>query len=297
MIVDVHAHTPTHTHAVPDDELRSYPNWRTDRPVLTSNSWADYDEAMAAADVTIVFNIAVDDPLGSTGLDYRVEDTNSATLAFAQDAPHKRIGFMSVNPTWPDAIEQLRHWHEQGLVGIKLGANYQRFDPLGEPARALYREAEARGLPILMHQGASPIRAAPLRYTYPLVVDEIALDFPELRIVMAHMGHPWARETVVTVRKHPHVYADVSSIYLRPWVCYESLLYATEWGVMNKLLLGSDFPIANTQEAIDGIRRVNAITAGTALPRVPEELIEGIVHADALDALGLSRPSSAGSAS
>jgi predicted TIM-barrel fold metal-dependent hydrolase len=118
----------------------------------------------------------------------------------------------------------------------------------------------------------------------------VAIRFPELRIVMAHMGHPWGRETVMTIRKHPHVYADVSSIYLRPWVCYESLLYASEWGATGKLLLGSDFPIANTAEAIAGLRRVNDITAGTGMPRIPEEAIEQIIHADALGALGLSRP-------
>ncbi|MQA82417.1 MAG: amidohydrolase family protein [Streptosporangiales bacterium] len=287
MIVDVHAHTPTHEDTVPSADVLTYDNWRTDRPVTTTNSWADYDEAMAACDASIVFNIAVDDPLASTGLKYRPEDTNSSTLAFTRVAPDRRVGFMSVNPRWPDAIDEIERWRDAGLVGIKLGPNYQEYDPLSEEAVAVYAHAERVGLPILFHQGASPIRHAPLRYTYPLVSDEIALRFPELRIVMAHMGHPWGRETVVTIRKHPHVYADVSSIYLRPWVCYESLLAATEWGCTHKLLLGSDFPIANTGEAIAGLRRVNDIVEGTRMPRVPDEAIEGIVHADALAALGL----------
>ncbi len=247
MIVDVHAHTPTHRDAVPTGERRAYENWRTDRPVVTTNSWADYDIAMAAADVTVVFNIAVDDPAAMTGL-----------------------------------------CRELGLVGVKLGPNYQNFDPLSAQAFAFYRYCERHGLPILFHQGTSPIRQAPLRYTYPLVTDEVALAFPELRIVMAHLGHPWGTETVVTARKHPHVYADVSSIYLRPWVCYQSLLAAVEWGTTHKLLLGSDFPIANTGEAIAGLRRVNDIVEGTRLPRIPDEVIDRIVHADALGALGLS---------
>lgn len=291
MIVDVHAHTPTHRDTVPENEIRTYDNWRTDRPVVTSNSWQDYDDAMSAADVSIVFNIAVDDPLSATGLDYRPEDTNESTAAFVAAAPERRIGFMSLNPLQPDAIDEIERWRERGLVGMKLGPNYQQFDPLCTEALAVYRHAERVGLPILFHQGASPIRQAPLRYTHPLVTDEIALQFPELRIVMAHMGHPWGRETVVTIRKHPHVYADVSSIYLRPWVCYESLLYAFEWGAHRKLLLGSDFPIANTGEAIAGLRRVNDIVEGTALPRISQEAIEQIIHADALGALNLQLPS------
>ncbi|HEX4704886.1 MAG TPA: amidohydrolase family protein [Pseudonocardiaceae bacterium] len=290
MIIDVHAHTPTHEHAVPADQVATFANWRTDRVVRTTNSWADYDLAMSAADISIVFNIAVDDPLTATGLDYRPADTNEATLKFVRAAPSRRIGFMSVNPLWTDALEQMDHWRERGLVGVKLGPNYQRFDPLDERALAVYAHAERGGLPILFHQGASPIRQAPLRYTHPLVTDEVALRFPELRIVMAHMGHPWVKETVVTIRKHPHVYADVSSIYLRPWVCYEALLAAVEWGASGKLLLGSDFPIANTGEAMAGLRGVNRIVAGTNLPRIPDEVIEQIVHGDALTALGLPNP-------
>ena len=290
MIVDVHTHTPTHVHAVPEGERRSYGGWRSDRDVVTSNSWSDADTAMAAADVAIVFNIAAEDPLTSTGLDYAPEDTNTATAAYVAANRSTRIGFMSVDPTSAGLWEEVERARALGLRGVKLGANYQGFDPLCDEAMAFYRYCENNSLPILFHQGASPIRFAPLRYTFPLVTDQIAIECPELRIVMAHMGHPWARETVVTIRKHPHVYADISSIYLRPWVCYESLLFAVEWGSAGKLLLGSDFPIATTQEAMDGLRRVNDIVEGTALPRIPEEAIEGIIHADALAALSLDDP-------
>ncbi|GAB3928322.1 hypothetical protein GCM10029976_025850 [Kribbella albertanoniae] len=289
MIVDVHAHTPTHREVVPDDERQVYTSWRNDRPVVTTNTWAEYDEAMAAADVSIVFNIAVDDPLAATGIPHPPERCNDATIEFVRDNPSKRIGFMSVNPT-AYAFDEADRCREQGLVGVKLGPNYQNFDPLGEPALAFYDYCQTNGLPILFHSGASPIREAPLRYTYPLVTDEIALRYPELRIVMAHMGHPWSRETVVTIRKHPHVYADVSSIYLRPWVLYQSLINAVEWGAAGKLLLGSDFPIANTGEAIAGLRTVNDMLEGTKLPRVPDEVIDGIINADALGALGLKAP-------
>jgi uncharacterized protein len=289
MIVDVHAHTPTHTGPVPPEELRTYAGWRVDRVVTTTNSWADFDAAMSAADVVTVFNIAVDDPESATGLTYRPERTNDATAEFVAADPVRRIGFLSVNPTRAGALAEADRCRDLGLVGVKLGPNYQNFDPLTDQALEFYAYCERHRLPIMLHTGASPIQQAPLRYTHPLVVDEIALRFPELRIVMAHMGHPFAEETVVTIRKHPHVYADVSSIYLRPWVCYRSLIAAVEWGTAHKLLLGSDFPIANTAEAITGLNKVNDMLAGTNLPRVPEDVIEQIIHADALAALGLSR--------
>jgi predicted TIM-barrel fold metal-dependent hydrolase len=287
LIVDVHNHTPTHRDVVPEGERLSYDNWRSDRPVVTTNSWADYDEQQSAADVTIVFNIAVEDPLRATGLPYRPERTNDATAEFVADAPDRRIGFMSVNPLHDDVFEEVERCRSLGLVGVKLGPNYQNFDPLCPQARELYAYCQRAGLPILFHQGTSPIREAPLRYTHPLVMDDLALEFPELRVVMAHLGHPFVREAVAVVRKHPHVYADISSIYLRPWLCWEALTFATEWDVPHKLLFGSDYPIATSGEAMAGLRSVNDIVEGTKLPRVPEEHIEQIIHADALRALGL----------
>lgn len=289
MIVDVHTHTPTHRDVVPEAERRVYEHHRADRPEITTNSWADFDAAAAEADVSIVFNIAVDDPEKDTGLASDPARCNEATLEFVTAAPQRRIGFMSVHPLRPGVHEEVERWRAAGLTGIKLGANYQRFDPLCDEACALYAQAQRLGLPILFHQGTSPIAMAPLRFAHPLVTDEIAIRFPELRIVMAHMGHPWVRETVVTVRKHPHVYADISSIYLRPVLCYEALTAAVEWNVTGKLLFGSDFPAATTSEAIAGLRRVNDIVAGTSMPRVPAEAIEQIIHADALSALGIPR--------
>jgi uncharacterized protein len=289
MIVDVHTHTPTHEGEVPTEEVRSFSGWHGGAPVKTTNSWQDYTEGTAGADVTVVFNIDVPDPLHDVGTPGDPERINDATAAFVR-SDSRRIGFMSVHPLKPDVFDEVERCLDLGLAGIKLGANYQRFDPLCEQAMALYAMAERRALPILFHQGASPIAQAPLRYAYPLVTDEIAIRFPELRIVMAHMGHPWARETVVTVRKHPHVYADVSAVYLRPWTLYEGLVMAMEWGVLPKLLFGSDFPVTTPNHACRALRAVNDIVAGTAMPRVDEEAIEAIIHADALSALGLEDP-------
>src|SRR5690606_21132658 len=144
------------------------------------------------------------------------------------------IGFLSVHPDEPGCLEELeRCVGDLGVKGVKLGPNYQRFDPLGESARAVYRRAEELGLPVLCHQGTSPSRTAPIRYAHPLVMDEIAIEFPELRIVMAHMGHPWQADTITVIRKHPHVYADISGMFYRPWSFYNALQLATEWNVLH----------------------------------------------------------------
>lgn len=284
-MIDVHSHVPTHRDRVPEDELVVNSAWRPDRAVTATTTWADYEEAFQDVDVSVAFTIARDRTHVDSGL-------NDAVAQFVAAAPDHRIGFLSIHPEVDGAEDELeRARTDLGLKGVKLGPNYQVFDPLGEAALRVYELAERHGLPILFHQGASPVRDAPLRYAHPLLMDEVAIRFPELRIVMAHLGHPWQRETIVTIRKHPHVYADVSALFYRPWSFYEGLRLATEWGALDKLLFGSDFPIATPAETAAGLRAVNDPIAGTKLPPVPLEKIEELIARDPLPLLGLERPS------
>ena len=289
MIIDVHTHTPTHQGEVPANEKKVFTGWHSGGPVSTTNSWVDYQQGMKAADISIVFNIHVPDVEKFVGIAGDASRINDSTAEFVA-ADKSRIGFMSVDPNLPDYLDEYERAKSLGLKGIKLGANYQRFDPLGKEAFELYRRANKDGLPILFHIGASPIAPAPLKNAHPLTIDEIAIALPDLKIVMAHIGHPWVRETVSVIRKHPNVYSDVSAIYTRPWMTYEALLMAFEWGAMHKLLFGSDFPVTTPQYAMERLRAVNDVVVGTSMPKIPAEKIEAIIHADALSALSLTDP-------
>ncbi len=293
MIVDVHTHTPTHRAAVPPEEEVVNTVWRPDRPVRATCTWGDYLEAMAPVDRAIVFSIAygpgqLASPPGERGRGPE-GNVNDRTAELVRSHPQKLIGFLSVDPLAAGALQEIdRGVHDLDLRGIKLGPNYQNFDPLCPEARAVYARAEGLGLPILFHQGTSPIRDAPLRFAHPLMMDEIAMAHPDLRIVMAHMGHPWQADTIVVIRKHPHVYADVSALFYRPWSYYHAMRLATEWNVLHKLLLGSDYPITTPRETIDHLRKVNELPGVSGLPLVPEDALEAIVHRDSLHLLGLS---------
>jgi hypothetical protein len=283
-VIDIHTHVPTHRDSVPPDELVVNAKWRPDRPVAATTTWADYEEAFADVEVSAAFTIARD----RTRVDPALNDE---VAEFVAAAPDRRIGFLSIHPEVADAEDELeRARTDLGLKGIKLGPNYQVFDPLGAASLRVYELAERHGLPILFHQGASPVQDAPLRYAHPLLMDEIAIRFPELRIVMAHLGHPWQRDAIVTIRKHPHVYADVSALFYRPWSFYEGLRLATEWGTLGKLLFGSDFPVATPAETAAGLRAVNDPIAGTQLPPVPLDAVEEIIERDPLPLLGLEHP-------
>jgi predicted TIM-barrel fold metal-dependent hydrolase len=297
MIVDVHTHTPQYRDAVPEHERVIYKAWRPDRAVQSSVCWQDHLDAQGTADRSIVFAVAWHAGLIVPKLSgQEIGDTswydgniNDATATFVAAHPDRLIGFMALHPHDPDCLDEFERCRtDLGLRGVKLGANYQNFDPLEPRALAIYERAQRYGLPVLFHQGTSPVREAPIKLAYPLLMDEVAIRYPDLKIIMAHVGHPWQVETCVVIRKHPNVYADISATFYRPFSFWEQMVKATEWNVLDKLLFGTDFPVTTVQETIDALRNVNQIVEGTRLPRVPEEAIEGIIHRDSLSLLGLS---------
>ena len=91
----------------------------------------------------------------------------------------------------------------------------------------------------------------------------------------------------MVIRKHPHVYADISALFYRPWQFYNMLIAAQEYKVTHKLLFGTDYPFARSRESIDGLRNANDVTGHSGLPSVTEQTINGILNRDALALLGV----------
>ena len=108
--------------------------------------------------------------------------------------------------------------------------------------------------------------------------DAVAIRFPEVKIIMAHLGHPYEGECVVTARKHPNVYADISALHYRPFQLYQSLMLVQEYGVWDKILFGTDYPFTTVNASIAGLRKLNDMTAGTGLPRLNEQAIEAMIQ-------------------
>ena len=207
---------------------------------------------------------------------------------FVGRAAEKLVGFASCDPTQPSHMDELRHAIEDlNLKGLKLGPIYAGFDPRDAICEPIYRYCQDRGLPILFHTGTTFNRDAPLGMSRPWLLDEVAIRFPELRIVMAHLGHPFFEECLVVIRKHPHVYADIAALYYRPWQFYNMLITAQEYKVMHKLLFGTDYPFTTGQESLAGVRSVNKIIGDASLPRVSAEAIEDILQRDAFALLGI----------
>jgi hypothetical protein len=106
-------------------------------------------------------------------------------------------------------------------------------------------------------------------------------------MVIAHLGHPWINETLVLIRKNRNLYSDISALFYRPWQFYNALVAAMEYGVLDRLLLGSDYPFTTPAQTMDALRQVNKMVEGTNLPRIPEAKLEAMINRDTLDLLGI----------
>jgi uncharacterized protein len=206
----------------------------------------------------------------------------------SQDPSHL-IGFLSVDPTQDGWQREMREGHEQlGLRGIKLLPMYAGFQPDDERLDPLWAYAQQHALPVLMHTGTTFVAQAPLQCTLPRHADAVAIRFPDVKIILAHLGHPYEGECVAVIRKHPNVYADISALHYRPFQLYHSLMLVQEYGVWEKVLFGSDYPFTTVNASIDGLRALNDMLDGTKLPRLEANQIEALIHRDSLGLLGLT---------
>lgn len=216
-----------------------------------------------------------------------VEDRHVAEYVAAHS--DSLIGFLSVDPTQPDWEKELRDGHELlGLRGIKLMPMYAGFRPDDERLDPLWKYAAKHRLPVLLHTGTTFVAQAPLECTLPRHVDAAAIRHPDVTMILAHLGHPYEGECVATIRKHANLYADVSALHYRPFQLYHSLMLVQEYGVWDKVLFGTDYPFTTVKATIDGLRKLNAMLDGTALPRLDAGKIEAVIHRDSLPLLGLA---------
>ncbi|WP_228001885.1 amidohydrolase family protein [Nocardia australiensis] len=280
MITDVHSHLfdcPDHfTDSFIDEAARAHAG-----EVNLTVRWAEYEASSPADTRTIVFG-------GKARLSGLWVDDRDVAEYVALHA-ERLVGFMALDPTQPGWEDELRFGHtELKLRGIKLMPMYAGFDPRDPRFDPLWSYASAQGLPILLHTGTTFVSQAPLEFARPGLLDNVARRFPELRMVLAHLGHPYEGECLAVIRKHPNVYADVSALHYRPYQLWNSLMLAQDYGVWGKLLFGSDYPFSTVNESVDGLRAVAKVVPPIGLRGLDPEQVELLIHRNALDLLDLS---------
>ena len=280
MIVDCHSHIQKYPGHI-SEEFAAEANARSrGKPIELHTPPERHWNAMASVDKTIVFGVRA----FHSGL----TSPNEYIADYVRAHPEKLIGFAAVDPAQDDVREILGHAVDDlKLRGAKLGPIYQNIHPMDERMLPVYEFCAKRNLPVMIHQGTTFPRRAPLKFSLPILLEDVAMKFPDLKMVIAHMGHPWIAETIVLIRKQPNFFADISALHYRPWQFYNGLICAKEYGVLNKLLFGSDYPYTNPDATIKDLRNINKMAEGTNLPKLSVEEIEGLIHSPTLQLLEL----------
>jgi uncharacterized protein len=174
---------------------------------------------------------------------------NRAVLEAARANPDVLIPFASVDPHKGKlAVREAREMIEAGVRGFKFHPNTQAFWPNAREHYALYEVIAEAGLIALFHSGTTGIGAGMpggggvrLKYSNPMAVDDVAADFPELDIILAHPSFPWQDEALAIAVHKPNVYIDLSG--WSPKYFPENLIRYTNTQLRHKMLFGSDYPL------------------------------------------------------
>jgi len=170
---------------------------------------------------------------------------------------HKElIPFASVNPFLNTHVaEELeRCVKELGMKGIKLYPTYQQVYPNNRILYPLYAKAQELKLPVMVHTGSSLFRGSRMKYGDPVLLDDVAVDFPELTLIQAHSGRGfWYEAAFFLAQLHPHVHMEISGLPPQNLLKYFPDLEKNA----DKIVFGSDWPgvpgIATNIETIRGL--------------------------------------------
>jgi predicted TIM-barrel fold metal-dependent hydrolase len=152
-------------------------------------------------------------------------------------------------------IAELRGFLDQRLIkGLKLYPGYEPFYPADASLSPIYGLAEEFGVPVMIHAGDTYSPSGKVKYSHPLNIDEVAVDYPNVQFVICHLGNPWFRDTMEVVYKNSNVYADISGLVLGDFsdrfeeFMRKQLQEMLTWGVNpRKVLFGTDWPISTIE--------------------------------------------------
>ncbi|PYQ25962.1 MAG: amidohydrolase [Acidobacteria bacterium] len=190
-------------------------------------------------------------------------EVNDWIANFTRDHRDRLVPVGSVNPLHEmDVRAEINRVLDLGIGMIKIHPPHQLFAPnayRGElwQLAEVYRECEVRGVPVMFHTGTSVFPRARNVFADPMPVDDVAIDFPKLKIILAHAGRPLYGETsLFLTRRHANVYIDLSGIPPKSLPKYFPRLAQ----VADKVLWGTDWPsmgVVSLRKNIDELRSLN----------------------------------------
>ncbi|MBA2303785.1 MAG: amidohydrolase [Acidobacteria bacterium] len=237
-VIDAHIHIQPF-HMMKPDVQRAFWDKKPNREELESFA-ADPAKLLRQMDADRIervglINYVSPDVMGFTS------DVNAWMMAYASAEPSRLIPFGSVHPAFTtDPGGDTDRVIEMGARALKVHPPHQLFRANAYqrdlPGLAeVYRRAEAAGVPVTIHTGTSVFPGARSRFGDPMDVDDVAIDFPRLKILLAHGGRPlWMAAAFFIVRRHPNVFLEVSGIpparLLEYFPRLEEIAARTVWG-------------------------------------------------------------------
>lgn len=180
------------------------------------------------------------------------------------------LPFCTINPLLTSQpVREFKRYIKMGAKGLKLYPSYNHFYPNEDKIYPLYGLAEEHRLPVLVHTGSSIFKGSKIKYADPIYLDDIATDFPELALLMAHSGRGlWNEKAFFLSRLHPHLFLEISGLPPRKLLNYFPDMEKN----IDKFVYGSDWP---------GIKTIDSnIKAIKELP-LAEISIRKILYANA----------------
>ncbi len=241
--IDTHVHVETDgagRRSLPDAMVAALAAYfRTEGPAPTVEEIAAYYRERELA--AVVFTVDAHTATGHPAL------SSLEVVERAAAFPDVLIPFCSVDPHEPDAAARLRDLVAAGARGLKLHPSLQAFAPNAPEHRPLYAAAAELGVPVIFHTGQTGVGAGMpggggirLRYSDPMLLDDVAADFPELTVIMAHPSVPWQDAAISVATHKANVWIDLSG--WAPRYFPEALVRAANGPLRGKLLFGSDYP-------------------------------------------------------
>jgi predicted TIM-barrel fold metal-dependent hydrolase len=204
--------------------------------------------AMDAAGVDVSCVFSVDWGLATGEPEVPIQEQNRLVAEAAKRFPGRLVPFFAVDPRRPEAVDMFKRAVEDwGMKGLKLHST-SGYYPYEQVCYPLYEKCLEYGLPVIIHAGGitAPLKS---RFALPVYIDDVAADFPELPIIMAHAGQDMWEDALHIAYMKPNIYFDISTWQL-VMLTYPQDFYRMLKKVVRKLgpwrvLFGTDGPWIN----------------------------------------------------
>lgn len=281
--IDIHTHATVSTRNPPDEvaiafdaAMQAYFKEKMPRPTIAETAEYYRERNMMA----VIFTVDCERANG------QVRISNEEVAEEAAEHQDVLIPFASIDPLRGKmgVREARRLIKDYGVRGFKFHPSQQEFYPNDRAAYTLYEAIAEAGLPAIFHSGQTGVGArmrggggVRLKYSDPMFLDDVAVDFPDMPIVIAHPSFPWQENALAVATHKPQVYIDLSG--WSPKYFPPILIQYANTILKDKMLFGSDFPVITPDRWLEDFNKIG----------IREEVKPLILRENAIRLLGLDK--------